>query len=29
MAKVARIIMEYYFSADELSDVVTYENKVG
>ena len=29
MAKVARIIMEYYFSTDELSDVVTYENKVG
>jgi len=29
MARVARTIMEYYFSADELSDSVTYENKVG
>ncbi|MBQ7099186.1 MAG: hypothetical protein IJO05_05670 [Oscillospiraceae bacterium] len=29
MARVARAVMEYYFSADELSDSVTYENKVG
>ena len=29
MARVARAIMEYYFSSDELSDSVTYENKVG
>ena len=29
MARVARAIMDYYFSADELSDSVTYENKVG
>ena len=29
MARVARKIMEYYFSSDELSDSVTYENKVG
>ena len=29
MGRVARAIMEYYFSADELSDTVTYENKVG
>ncbi len=29
MARVARIILDYYFSADELSDSVTYENKVG
>ena len=29
MARVARAVMEYYFGADELSDSVTYENKVG
>jgi hypothetical protein len=29
MARVARTVLEYYFSADELSDSVTYENKVG
>ena len=29
MARVARAVLEYYFSADELSDSVTYENKVG
>ena len=29
MGRVARAILEYYFSADELSDTVTYENKVG
>ena len=29
MARVARTILEYYFSADELSDSVTYENQVG
>ena len=29
MARVARAVMEYYFSADEASDSVTYENKVG
>ena len=29
MARVARAVMEYYFAADELSDSVTYENKVG
>ena len=29
MGRVARAVMEYYFSADELSDTVTYENKVG
>ena len=29
MARVARAVMEYYFSADNTSDSVTYENKVG
>ena len=29
MARVARAVLEYYFGADELSDTVTYENKVG
>ena len=29
MARVARQVLEYYFSADDLSDSVTYENKVG
>ena len=29
MARVARAVLDYYFSADELSDSVTYENKVG
>ena len=29
MARVARAVLEYYFTADELSDTVTYENKVG
>ena len=29
MARVARAVMEYYFTADETSDSVTYENKVG
>ena len=29
MARVARAVLEYYFSADELSDSVTYENMVG
>lgn len=29
MARVARAVLEYYFSADEASDAVTYENKVG
>ena len=29
MARVARQVLEYYFNADELSDTVTYENKVG
>ncbi len=29
MARVARAILEYYFSSDEASDSVTYENKVG
>ena len=29
MARVARAVLEYYFNADELSDTVTYENKVG
>ena len=29
MARVARTVLEYYFGADELSDSVTYENKVG
>ena len=28
MARVARAVMEYYFSADELSDSITYENKI-
>ena len=28
MARVARAVMEYYFSADELSDSVTYENEI-
>ena len=28
MARVARAVLEYYFSADELSDSVTYENKI-
>ena len=29
MARVARQVLEYYFSADDLSDSVTYENRVG
>ena len=29
MARVARAIMDYYFSADTASDSITYENKVG
>ena len=29
MARIARAVLEHYFSADELSDSVTYENKVG
>ncbi len=29
MARVARTIMEYYFSTDAESDTVTYENKIG
>ena len=29
MGRVARAVLEYYFSAEELSDSVTYENKVG
>ncbi len=29
MARVARAVLEYYFTADELSDTVTYENRVG
>ena len=29
MGRVARAVLEYYFTADELSDTVTYENKVG
>ena len=29
MARVARTILEYYFSADDASDAVAYENKVG
>ena len=29
MARVARTVLEYYFSADELSDSVIYENQVG
>lgn len=29
MARVARAVLDYYFSADELSDSVAYENKVG
>lgn len=29
MARVARQVLEYYFSADDLSDSITYENKVG
>ena len=29
MGRVARQVLEYYFSADELSDTVTYENQVG
>ena len=29
MARVARAVLEYYFSADTASDSVTYENKVG
>ena len=29
MARVARAVLEYYFTADDVSDSVTYENKVG
>ena len=29
MGRVARAVLEHYFNADELSDTVTYENKVG
>ena len=29
MGKVARIVMEYYFGKDDLSDAAVYENKVG
>ena len=29
MARVARAVLDYYFSADEPSDAETYENKVG
>ena len=29
MARVARAVLDYYFSGEEASDSVTYENKVG
>lgn len=29
MARVARAVLDYYFSGDEASDSVTYENEVG
>ena len=29
MGRIARAVLEYYFSADEISDSVAYENKIG